>query len=626
MKNIFKGTLKGYLCEECFEALSEVEVLLYLPYRENVITNSAVADAKETFHLVTSEEAKKREKLLIARTKADKDGNFEFEIDDKLRNSAFDIDFVCGTVPPKPPVPTRDKALQFHITTLIMQWRTSPEQELSIFNWEHYISHKWWCYIRGYYFDAWVICGRLVNCKTNTPIANAKVTAIDADFLSDDNLGTATTDSNGHFRIDYTSQKFKQTFLSPLINVETDPGLPLTFQSGPDVYFKAEIAGTTLIDETRANARKNVGYCLCVKLCSEVNVVNPEDPNFPSAWTGVGNAFSASYGTNSYDFDVDGYAGSAKNSLFGTIRLTGQAALKSAVGNPIEYRFLISDTTTPNGTPAPAIANFTKIIGVTPNLFVPSVVSKLTRKVYSPINNEIFVTSDQSDFDSQGWFDVNHAIERALISAGLTLADLNSYNIIEEDTLISLNTAALTTAPNVPGSINPGTAIPAANKIPIEKFAIRFEIREVVNKPLNQFNVVPGSGKTLNSAIMNNNPVFLKLSIAELEANGLCTPINGTLHAKYTVYHPHLTSSSLHLRNNSNTVNRDIADGIVPLSGNTNPTIDERTNNSSQLNNPPNDMTRCTYILKLFARARMHNGDVALSDSGPVEQIFFYDV
>lgn len=625
MKNIFKGTLKGQLCDDCLEYIANVEVLLYLPYRKEVFS-TAVADAKETFHLVTKEEAKQRENLLIAKTFTDENGNFEFSIDEKYANSAFDIDFICGTVPPKIPKPKRVEPLQFHITTLVMEWRRNQFEEFNFFNWTHEISYKFWCYIRGYYFDAWVICGHLVNCKTNTPIANAKVTAFDADFLTDDNLGTATTDSNGYFRIDYSSIKFKQTFLSPLINVETDPSLPLTFQSGPDVYFKAEIAGTTLINETRANVRKNVGYCLCVKLCSEVNVVNPEDPNFPSAWTGIGNAFSASYGTNSYDFDIDGYAGSGKNALFGTIRLTGQAALKSASGNPIEYRFLISDTTTPNGSPAPVIGNFSKIIGVTPNLFVPSVVSKLTRKVYSPINNEIFVTSDQSDFDGQGWFDVNHAIERALINAGLTLADLSSYNIIEEDTLISLNTAALTNAPDIPGSINPGQAIPAANKIPIEKFAIRFEIREVINKPLNQFNIVPGNGKTLNSVIMNNNAVVLKLSIAELEANGLCTPINGTLHAKYTVYHPHLSSSSLHLRNNSNTVNRAISDGIVPLSGNTNPAIDERTSNSSQLNNPPNDMTRCTYILKLYARARMHNGDVSMSDSGPIEQIFFYDV
>ncbi|MEZ0131764.1 hypothetical protein AB9T88_19065, partial [Flavobacterium sp. LBUM151] len=99
------------------------------------------------------------------------------------------------------------------------------------------------------------------------------------------------------------------------------------------VYFKAELAGTKLIDETKTDARKNVSYCLCVNLCSEVNVT-PNGTNFPSAWTGIGNTFSSSFGTDSGDFDAEGYAGSGKHVLFSTIRLTGQAALKSAAGHP----------------------------------------------------------------------------------------------------------------------------------------------------------------------------------------------------------------------------------------------------------------------------------------------------
>ncbi|MCP2028815.1 hypothetical protein L1276_003986 [Flavobacterium sp. HSC-32F16] len=625
MKNIFKGSLKGYVCEDCLEAVSEVEILIYHPYRKADVIADAASNIKETFRFVSKEEAKQRAELLVYKGKTDAKGHFEIEIDERHINSSFDIDFVCGSVPPKHPKPKKDEIIQLHLTTLSMRIELEKQVQNQNYRWGYPIPYKWWCYIRGHFFDAWVICGHLMNCKTNTPIANAKVTAMDADFLTDDTLGTDTTDANGHFRIDYTSANFKKTFLSPWINVETDPGF-LSFQSGPDVYFKAELAGTKLVDETKANARKNVGYCLCVNLCSEVNVVNPEDPNFPSAWTGIGNAFSSSYGANSYDFDADGYAGSGKNVLFSTIRLTGQAALKSASGNPVEYRFSVSDSTTPNdGLNAPPLSGFTKVAGLYPNLFVPGVVSKLIRKVFSLTNNEIFVYSDQSDFDAEGWFDVNHAIERSLINAGLTPADLSLYNIIEEDTLISINTAALTSAPNIPDSINAGQTIPAANKIGIEKFAIRFEIREVINKPANQFGIISG-GKILNSAIMNNNPVFIKLAIAELESSNLCSPINGTIHAKYTVYHPHLSSSSLHLRNNSNSVNRAISDAIVPLASNINPAVTEKTNNSSQLNNPPNDMTRCTYILKLFGRSRLHNGDNAISDSGPIEQIFFYEV
>jgi hypothetical protein len=619
MRNIFKGSLRGYVCEDCLEEISNVEVLLYLPYRKEIA--EADANVKETFRYVSKEEARKRENLFIDRITTDAKGNFEFEINEKYIGSDFDIDFVCGTVPPKFPKPKKEETLQFHLTTVSMRYELEKQAQNPKYRWEYRIAHKWWCYIRGHFFDAWVICGHLMNCQTNKPIANAKVTAMDADFLTDDNLGSATTDVNGHFRIDYSSADFKKTFLSPWINIETDPSF-LSFQSGPDVYFKAELAGTKLIDETKANARKNVGYCLCVNLCSEVTVTNPDD-TFPSAWTGIGAAFSSSYGSNSYDFDANGFAGSGKHVLFRTIRLTGQAALKSAAGNRIEYRFRVSDTTAPNNAASLPEANFTKIVGVTKDLFVSSVVSKLTRKTFSLIYNDLFVWSDQSDFDAEGWFDVNNAIERTLISVGLTPADLSLYNIIEEDTLISMDTSILTNASDVPDSINPGQNIPVGNKILVEKFAIRFEIREVIDKPSNNFNVIGGNGKTLNSVVMNNNPIYRKLSIKELEDTTICSPISGTIHAKYTVYHPYLSSCSLHLNNNSHSVERDILDGVI----NTLPAVDQRTNNSSQLNNPPNDMTRCTYILKLYSSTRKHDGDNADSDGGtPREQLFFYDI
>ncbi|WP_406845392.1 hypothetical protein [Flavobacterium soyae] len=620
MKNIFKGSLRGYVCEDCLEAVSEVEILIYHPYRNVDSTANTASSAKETFRFVSKEEAKQRAELLAYKAKTDAEGNFQIEVDEKHTDASFDIDFVCGSVPPKHPKPKRDEIVQLHITTFSMRLELEKQAKDERYRWEYAIAYKWWCYIRGHFFDAWVICGHLMNCQTNKPIANAKVTAMDADFLTDDNLGTATTDSNGHFRIDYTSADFKKTFLSPWINIETDPSF-LSFQSGPDVYFKAELGGTKLVDETKADARKNIGFCLCVNLCSDVNVVDPNDPNFPSAWTGIGSKFSSSYGTSAPDFDAEGYASSDKNVLYSTIKLTGQAALKSAAGNPIEYRFSVSDATLPNDDiNNPPLAGFTKIVGLYPNLFVPGVVSKLIRKVYSPIHNQISVVSDQSDFDAEGWFDVNHAIERALVSVGFTPANLILYNIIEEDTLISMNTAALTIAPDVPNIFSAGQPIPPANEIPVEKFAIRFEIREVINKAANQFGVIDG-GKILNSVIMNNNPIYRRLAIKELEETTLCTPINGTVHAKYTLYHPYLASGRLHLNSNSLSIDRDVTDGII------NTTLVKRINDNSALNAPPLDnLVRCTYTLKLYSSTRKHNGENGDSDGGtPLEQIFFYD-
>ncbi|PWB26859.1 hypothetical protein [Flavobacterium sp. HTF] len=619
MRNILKGSLRGHVCEDCIEVISDVEVLFYLPYRNETPANST-SNIKETFHLVLKEEVKQREKLLIGKAMTDKNGNFEFEINEQYLRADLDIDFICGTVPPKPPKPKRDEILQFHITTISVYEELAKQVQSQNYRWEYNIAYKWWCYIRGHFFDAWVICGHLMNCRTNEPIANAKVTAMDADFLTDDNLGSATTDSYGHFRIDYSSADFKKTFLSPWINIETDPSF-LSFQSGPDVYFKAELSGTKLVDETKADARKNVGYCLCVNLCSEISVTDPGE-TFPSAWTGIGSKFSSSYGTSAPDFDAEGYASSDKNVLFSTIKLTGQAALRSAAGNPIEYRFSVSDVTLPNDDANnPPLAGFTKIVGLYPNLFVPGVVSKLIRKVYSPILNQISVYSDQSDFDAEGWFDVNHAIERALVNAGLTPADLALYNIIEEDTLIAMNTAALTTAADVPNIFSAGQPIPPTNEIGVEKFAIRFEIREVINKAANQFNNING-GKILNSVIMNNNPIYRRLAIKELEETTLCDPISGLVTAKYTLYHPYLASGKLHLNSNSLTINRDIADGVID-----NTTLVKRIKDDSVLNTPPDNLTRCTYSLKLYSSTRKHNGEDGDSDGGsPLEQLFFYDV
>jgi hypothetical protein len=626
MKFTFRGNLSGNLCEECFESLSGVEVLLYLPWQKDNVVSNAVADPKDTFRLVTKDESIARKDLLIASSKTDEMGNYEFTVDEKYSKTAFDIDFTCGTVPRVPPKPPRKEPLQFHLTTIFPQWKIDKQREIYYFQWDYTLSAKWWCYIRGNFFDAWVICGHLRNCETGIAIANASVTAWDADFFKDDNLGTAITDSSGHFRIDYTSTDFKKTFLSPLINVETDPGFPPTFHSGPDVYFKASIGGVKLIDETSADRRNNVGYCLCVNLCSKINVGNPGDSNFPSAWTGIGLAFNISTGSGPKDFDALGYAGPGKYALSSVIRLTGQAAPKASSGNHIEYRFLVSGVTTPNGGAAPSLANFTKIVGVTAGLFYPGTVAKLMEKAFPFTVYDVI--SDQADFDAEGWYDINTAVNRTLTNNGIPLANINNYWFIDEDTLIALDTRALTTAADVPAAAaSVGNVVPAGNKIPIEKVAIRFEIREVVNKAANIFNVIPGSGKTLNSAIINNNSMFMKLSITELEVSGLCTPISGTVHAKYTVYHPHLASSSLHLNNNSYTVNRDISgDGFLTLSGNINPIVDGGANNNLALNNPPNDMTKCTYSLKLYARARLHNGDSAWGDSGPVEQLFYYNI
>src|SRR6478752_1534007 len=267
MKYTIKGNLRGYLCDDCFEFLEGIKVHLYQSQKNVDVRAAAELNKQQTFVLVTPEEAGAKEKLLVATAIVDVKGNFEVELNEEQSSSAFDIDFECGNVPhwPKPP---QHNPVQFYHTTIYPQWQLENDKGY-YFRYDFEVSAKWWCYVRGHIFDVWTICGHLFACGTKKPVHNVKVTAWDDDFLTDDNLGSAITDVNGHFTINYTSADFKKTFLSPFINVETDPGLPLTFKNGPDVYFKYEYNGVAIPGETPAISRKNVGYCLCVELCIE---------------------------------------------------------------------------------------------------------------------------------------------------------------------------------------------------------------------------------------------------------------------------------------------------------------------------------------------------------------------
>ena len=639
MAFIVKGNLLGYLCDDCFEAVSNVQIRIYSPESEQNLAAAAVAATKNTFKALTDKQVEAKSNRLIAEGATDLAGNFEVTIGGNYIGGAFDIDFYCGTVPRFPPKPKLDfPPRQFHLTTLFPQWKEVGgglnDRAIAatdyVFGWKYALPTKFWCFIRGYYFDAWTICGHLTNCQTKEPLVGVDVFAYDADLLQDDTLGSAKTDATGHFRIDYTSTDFRQNFFFQL-NLETDLDAPF-FSSGPDVYFKAFYNGTPILEETAADRRKNVDYCLCVALCSTSTIIPEGGGNLRSAWTSIGLAFNIPTGSILNDFDTEGYAGAPKYGFTSTIRLTGQAPHKRANGNHVEYRFLVSHATTPNGGAAPALANFTKTIGVTSGLFQPCLVGKLAQSVF-PFGT-LNVVAQQPDFDTDGWFDVNKAIERTLTNNGIALSDLPNWDYIDEDTLMSLNTTVLTTEPNVPnGAATAGNPVPVGDRIGIEKIAIRFEVREVVNKATNNFVTLLGSGRTLNSMVVNNNPTFFKCVVDQLVTLGDCSPLSGTIHTSYTVHHPLLKDVSIHVRSNSGFIDKDLKDTpgpnppnppiFMPLVNNTN-SGKNHDNNTLQINATPNDLIRCTYLLTYSSTRRLHTGDSA--DSGnPQYIVFFYE-
>lgn len=261
---IFKGRLCGYICVDCPEPFSNLKVRLYRS-SDRAMTARAVAKPKDTFAILSDDQVKEKASSLIAETETDAEGNFTFTLDEKQRyeGGAFEVDVYCETVPrrkrtSKPPTP-----LQFSITTLQPEWRRTENGAIAA--WDYCLPFRYWCLVRGR-FGAWTICGRLTTCgRDPLPVPGATVSAFDADWLQDDPLGSAVTDADGRFRIDYARESFEKTLFSPLINFE--------WVGGPDVYFTAELAGDQLLDENqwtgRTPGRENIGPCFCVDLCTE---------------------------------------------------------------------------------------------------------------------------------------------------------------------------------------------------------------------------------------------------------------------------------------------------------------------------------------------------------------------
>ena len=67
-----------------------------------------------------------------------------------------------------------------------------------------------------------VVLGRIVDRQKGSPVEGATVEVYDKDMLIDDYLGTATTDRDGRFEVDFTWAEFKD---SP-------------FEDRPDIFLK----------------------------------------------------------------------------------------------------------------------------------------------------------------------------------------------------------------------------------------------------------------------------------------------------------------------------------------------------------------------------------------------------
>jgi hypothetical protein len=620
-----KGYLYGLLCGKLkiFDRIAGAEIIAVPSHGEvsgdSLRTADLVADERSPIRVVGAEDLERaRGSAGVLRGKTEEDGSFcllERDEQNRPQNGPFDVYAVIDSVPipqhPQRTAPLREPRLLFLGTYDPL--RSGDEGLLKII-----LPSKIWCRLKKL-ADAWTIVGKVTACADKSiGIGVVKVTAFDVDWVQQDNLGSDITSSSGVFRIDYLGVAFRR---GTWIDVE--------LFGGPDVYFKIEDSdGHVLLQEDpsqgRTPGRNDSGPCLCVELCVDVRVPNPGP--IPTIWTKIGLAFTIPDSSSLNSFDADGYAGAAKYALTQGIRMCGSAGLKTGAGNPIEYRFLVSDTTTPNGGPPPAAATFTRIVGVGLNagLFLPIQVGSMIR--YSP-SKTVPIEALITDLDPQGWLDVNRCIERTFIDdPTLDPTEIGDFVYVDDDGLMGIDTTALTTAPDVPpGAALTGQPVPVANRIGIEKFAVRFEAREVVDKATSTFNTLPGSGVTLSAMIVNNNPLFAKMAMKEHLETTFCNILTGDIHVAYTAHHPHISSMSLTITSNDGSYSVSLSDPPMPFANNTNPALVHRNNPALLVpNSPPHVLHKCTYLVVFHTGLRLHTGDVGVS-AEPLLTTFFYE-
>ncbi len=312
MNYLYKIHLSGRISDDCVMDLANVKVCLYR--RSDKKTASlAAADPKTTFSQLDADQVAKKSALLLAEGVTDENGNVDLQLIKGYDGDAFDVDIKIDEH-------------HFHLTTQAPMWRKYENGYVA--TWDYCMAPRIWCHICGI-IGKWIICGQVVHCKTKAPIGGVNVTAFDRDWLQDDPLGTATTDSNGYFWIEYTEADFK-------------PGtwIDMELFGGPDVYFhiRHPSSAPLLIEppsKGRESGRENIGHCFCTTLCLDKFV--PEDePYPPPVFTHVG-SYNHQTAIDSAPGD-SGLINPGDRAFYRTIRLNGSLPKKFA-GGPMEYRF-----------------------------------------------------------------------------------------------------------------------------------------------------------------------------------------------------------------------------------------------------------------------------------------------
>jgi hypothetical protein len=612
MKYTLAGNLHGVICDDHFMPVSNTTVRLYrFNGKPNEATALTAAQAKETFQILDEKAIKAKEKYLLAETKTDKDGNYSFTIDGdkkKYNGEVVEFDVHYSKVPDYGQEDTKEpkkfKTFQATLNVLQPKWRETNTGLAA--KWNYRISNRLWCSILAL-LDIWVICGTLLNCETQHPLAGIEVIAMDDDVISDDELGKATTDFNGHFCIFYRSKDFKKTFLSPIINVET-PLFP--WGNGPDIYFKFAFGGSIFYEEPPSRARKadreNVGNCFCVTICLEDRPGGEDEPIGYFFAIGQIRRYNSILNINPADGRTIGKPIAAWNNMafYSNLALIG-ALTEKLNGQPMEYKFQYTEVANASDPIPTSPAAWSDVI---PTQIANTVIGYGWKLTPSFEYEDIAINAIGSQIPVS--FNGNWII----VPQSGTLP--MSYNLALNNNgpLIKLISETLANTPVDMAGLVQGNSTTTINPLQRNRyFSLRMVKREAgnpasevvagVSRPIAIFNTkylnVPQGGSWLPTTNSNELGVAC-LDLAELVTSGGCSTITNTLTAKYTAANPNLGGVSLTMTGPGGP--HSFAPVVFPTPG-------EEAYGTSAYTGNVASLPKCSYEVRVTAELRLTNGE-----------------
>lgn len=611
MKFTLKGRLQTAICDENELNLLHTKIRVYsFNEGQDAVAAFTSAQSKEISQVFESDEIKKRAGQLLAESKTDAHGNYEITIDaeqSKYSGGALAVtlyyDEVTDYGQKNTKLPKGFKPFEIVLDIMQPKWRETNEGLFA--KWNYSVLRKVWCYILKR-LDIWVICGTLTNCESQQPLQGIEVIAMDNDIITDDFLGSQVTDFNGRFCIFYRSIDFKKTFLSPFINIETTP--IFSFDNGPDVYFKFAVGGVEFFAENPSEglkpSRKNVGNCLCVRLCLKESPAIPGD--IPAAFYEIGYArkYHPVLNINPTTGLTTGKAETNLNNqaFYSTIELRGSLT-KLHNDNPLEYKFQYAKVADPN-TDISSIASWTD---VEPGQIAKTVIATRLTSLFPLIRHDSYVIHGNNSPTPSGneirvEFNGNW-IQSPQYSGG-------GFDLFFNGALIKLITNQLNG-----GTVDKTGLIQGTSSAPLlqnDYYALRMVKREAGNpstevvsgfsRPLALFNTiyenVPQGGSWLPTT--SNEMGIACLDLQELSVGGGCSKVDTTLSVNYTAANPNLGAVNLSM------TGPDGPHTFEPIQF---PTPGEEAFGSSDYIGDVSSLKKCAYIVEITAALRLTNGE-----------------